>query len=216
MIQRTLNGVLLLIALAGIYYTWQTRSELGRVRAEYDTLANEFGSLEVRNPEKFYVRRIKTEEPYDFAWRFYHPDQVALQTRASSLSGSSSSSRSQSPAHQGIVRVRFRFSESGLGVFITRNHGSSTFGMGNVAFAEFLQSRWDELRIEAIGEGEPHESDINEVMTFLTVRIPESLVKEAKASLGNAYRDIPENNIFVLQIGTPKAFHKAEESDGPE
>lgn len=216
MTRRLFNSVLLLIALAGIFQTWQTRSQLRHVRAEYDALANEYGLLEIRDPKKFYVRRTETDDPYNFAWRFYQPDQVALKTRTSSLSGGSGSSHSPSPAQEGIVRVRFRFEESGMGVFVKRNFGSSTFGMGNAELGEFLRTHWDELQIEAIGENETHEADVLEVMTFLSVRVPESLAAEAKATLGKSYRNVPDNEVLVLQIGTPEGFQQAEERDGSE
>ena len=78
MLRRLAHVTLFAIAAAGFVLMLQARSELAVVRTEYDELAAEFGELNIVDPDKFYVARINTEDPRDFAWRLYKPDQVGL------------------------------------------------------------------------------------------------------------------------------------------
>lgn len=215
MTQRVINGTLLLIAVVGIVDLLRARSELRGIRAEHDRLADRFGAVDVEDPEKFYIRRINTGEPFHFAWRFYQPDELEIETRRRGLHGNTGWSRSSGRHGEGIMRLRFRFEETGLRVFNKTTSGSSTSGFGNPALAEFLKTHWDALQVDVIADEGTVEADPEQILKFLSIRIPESLLAEAQEAIGRAASDPKNNTLFDLRVGTVDAWQNAEQSDEP-
>lgn len=216
MIQRFINLALLLIAVAGFIATYRARAELRTARAEHDSLAAQYGTLDVEDPGKFYVVRLATNDPMHFAWRFYYPDNLAIETRTSTVSGSSSRATHWSgPADEEIVRVRFRYDDWNLLVFTQRSAGSSTFGIGDRAMAEFLKKHWDELQFGVIGEGETVAAKPDRVLKFLSIRIPESLARSANEEFGRQVFQLPPRPLIDFRVGTADAFKSAQQTGAP-
>lgn len=215
MIPRLINLTLLLLAAVGFLFTFRARSELRTVRGEHDRLAAQFGTLDVEDPEKYYVVRIDTGDPMHFAWRIYRPDKLRMETRATSMSGSSRARSSSGPAGEEIVRVRFRIDEWGMRVFSKRQGSSSTFGLGDPRTDGFLKKHWEELDIEVMGDGEAVEATTDQVLKLLSIRVPDSLAAQANQEIGRQVFQMPPQPIMIFRMGTREAFQEADKKQSP-
>lgn len=215
MITRCINLLLLLLAAVGFLYTFRARSELRKVRGEHDLLAAQFGTLDVEDPEKYYVVRIDTGDPMHFAWRIYRPDKLQLKTRASSIGGGSNSWSLSGPAGEEIFRIRFRIDERGMRVFSKRQGSSSTFGLGDPQTDGFLKKHWEELDIEVMGDGEAEEAATDQVLKLLSIRVPESLAAQANQEIGRQVFQMPPQPIMIFRMGTREAFQEADKKQSP-
>lgn len=205
MITRIVNLTLCLVVIVGLVSTWQARSQRNTLRQEHDALAARFGSLDVRNPDKLYLTRLVSDDPYQFLWRMYCPEQLPIGSEYQSYSGSGSS-RSSGDGGEHIVRVRFRFEEAGIGLFVKQAGSATTTGIGNPAFGEFLQTHWDELKVQAMPVGESQEIEVDQVIKLVSIEIPESLLPEARKALGRHSPDAKIEPVLQYRMGTPEAF----------
>lgn len=202
---RIINLAICLITVVGLVYTSRARSQRNLLRQEHDALAAQFGSLDVQDPDRFYLTRVATDDPYQFAWRIYCPEQADVETHQQGMGGSGSAG-SSGVGGERIIRVRFRWKESGAGIFVKSIGGSTTSGIGNRGFADFIQAHWDELQIQVMPIGESREFDLDQVIELLSVEIPKPLHSEARKLLGRRSADANIEAVLHVRIGTPEAF----------
>jgi hypothetical protein len=195
MVLKTVNAVLLLTALVGVYFAIRAGSQMRQLRAEYGLLAAEVGSLDVQpvNDDKLHLVAIKTDDPLDFAWQIYVPGGFNLRWTERVGSGSSGSSGSTTTdPYFDLVRVRLRQqSDGGWQIWMKHRSGSSRFGV-SPREAKLLQRR-DLLTIEQIGTGGAVILDGQQVGTMLRL----------------SPRDAGDSEpLLEIRIGSQQAFEK--------
>jgi hypothetical protein len=212
MVLRSLNLFILLSIAVGAYLLVSARAEQHEVRQEYDLLVGKVGLLEITDETKIHIAALKTDDPFEFAWRVYIPKGVALKRTTKSITGGSSTGYPRdSDGSEVVWRTRLRFNREKLQIFNKYSHGSSLTGSGNKKVVAFLKAHADELRIEHLAEDGPASYDAHQVLTLLKIEIPEHLRDDAlKVWKRSATKDTKLPPFFQVQIGTKAAFAAAE------
>ncbi|KAA5539625.1 hypothetical protein FYK55_23960 [Roseiconus nitratireducens] len=205
--QRALNPLLILIAVAGLVATVVDHRRQAPIAAEYRQLSAAMGTLDITDPDRFIIRRLKTEDPFDFAWRFYRPADTNLMTRVQFFSGASSSTAGGSQGEV-LLRVRLRFEDLGMRVFFKHGSGSSTSGVGNAELGKFVRSHWEDLDIQVTEVGEQIELPLDETVTLLRISVPDRLLEDLDDSVRDRLKRYTSREIKVV-LGTPDALAKA-------
>ena len=207
---RTINFLLCVAILGGLWQFAGVQSKLAKLRSEHDRLAGQYGVLDIKDPEKFYVKSVPTENEKDFLWRIYRPAGLQLSYRCvSGTGGSSSGSSTTSNAVEELFRIRFIHIDSQLQIHILRDSGASCSSMGDGKLNRCLENQWSKLEVETIADGQySHE----EIMRLLTIRAPPALVAElSKQKRGKRYEQLADTPMFEASIGTDKAYAKEED-----
>lgn len=198
---RSLDLVLLLMALVGGILAFQTGRQQSCLRVEHERLSRITGDLPISDASKVHVRALETGEKLHFAWRVYLPPNYQLEMRY----GSGTSSSWRSDACQFIARVRFRENEQGLlQVYTSFSGGSGCMSLGDRSLAELLCDHWDNIQVEQLGANDlvAIERDLSAV--FLRLTLPDELRVESREKLPPGIRERYVPTLFELQLG-PKA-----------
>ena len=89
---RIVDSALLIAAIVGAWYAWPIQSEAGQLHAKRMDLQRRVGEMPIKDPSKYHVLMLKSENPLEFRWRVYCPAKNAalLSTESRSSRGSSS------------------------------------------------------------------------------------------------------------------------------
>jgi len=216
---RILNAILLAIIVAGIYFLIRDHETLATVCARRDHLAARYGLLEIEDPEKYLVTRIDTGDPAHFLWRCYYPKQINVTERLEIGHNGSSQviGRSSTVAGEFLHRCRFNFDQSRITVHVMGRRGGGRQQVANGEFAQFLKDHWEELEFDLLGQNGTVEVSTDEVLNFITIRIPQSLLADLKQSgLHRAHvKNLLSRSgvLFEMRYGTQKAFDILKESE---
>ena len=214
--KSVLNGLLILAASVGILMLaseWQTLSQLQR---ECDRLSDRYGYLDIKDPNKFSVMRLKTGDPWEFTWRVYRPSVQDMRYRITSgtgsvQSGTNSSSTGLQPS-ESIVRYRFLPEEDHIDLHRITESGSGRMSIGDSQLTSFLKDNWEELEFLPIENGE---HAIDEPLPFLTIRIPDLLL-DALLEQQPWHKRLADRPLIEIVIGTGQAFDQLDaEKENP-
>ncbi len=177
---RLLDLILLIAALIGGYFAWQTGQERSRLEGQYERLSRKTGDLRITDPLRVHVLALDTGDPLHFAWRVYLPANYQANLQRT---GGSSSSWSSDP-QEFIARVRFLEDEQGvLNVYTSFKGGSSRASVGGPELAELLRGRWEEIQVEQLGAVEMAAIAPDQSARLLRLTLPETLEQEALEKL---------------------------------
>lgn len=196
---RVVDGVLLLVIVAGGALAGRAAWEQSRLGAEYRRLASKTGELPIPDAAKVVVSAWETGEPLHFAWRVYLPPNYRLSVWHSDGSFSSSG---QSAAVESIARVRFREDEPGCLHVYTRFSGSaSRMQLDGPALADLLRNRWHEIEVDQLGAGGPVVLDADQPARLLRLTLSQRLQDDARTALPDGSRERHVPVLFELHLG---------------
>jgi hypothetical protein len=144
----TVDGILLILTIVGVYYAWPVQYEAGRLHAMRVELEQRVGKMQINDPAKYHVMLLKTENPMKFRWRIYIPEKIdtTLTAESRSLGGSSTSTSGftskQRAAVEGLVIVTLQMSQDNSSLEIrTSFRVSNTRGLGSMIVQQMVNSR---------------------------------------------------------------------------
>lgn len=218
MFARTVNSVLGLAMAIGAILTLCLQPKLEFSKLEVKRLESTFGSAEIPDPDKFYIRRIPTEDPFIFVWRVFVPQnsQICLQYEmvTGHTSGQPRPSRLQRHGDMilrleirqdpwGCIRTEFTHTNRGL------PRGLCRIENGLEAFFENI----DRHSLSVAGEGVTEEFSRTEVVELIRMEAKQDLIAEidlADRTGSGASQTLRRPT--VIRLGFPEAFEKEEES----
>lgn len=204
---RVLN-LLLIVATAGaLILLVGQRRDLAQLQAEHDRLAAEYGALDVRNPGKYLVARVDTDDPHHFAWRVYFPADLQIDHHHGFTAGGRIGGSSIHPhAAEHLHRYRFEFTPEHLAVHLLDRGGGGRVSLGDRALRDFLAEQWDNLDFEILAESETVAVSTDKPLPFLVIRIPKQLRDELTERVGErkAARYLKQP-LFEAVYGTKEA-----------
>jgi hypothetical protein len=178
--RRFFQLCLLGFILTGMFLAWRTGQQRSAARSEYERLARLTGDLSLTDPNQLHVLALETGEPLHFAWRIYLPPRCRITVKHDG--GSSSSGYSD--AQHLIARVRFREHPPGrLQIYTRFGGGSSQMGFGDESLSGFLRGKWDQVRVEQLGEGQTALVELGKEAVLLRLMLPDELVAQASQEI---------------------------------
>ena len=204
---RTLNLLLVLAILCGVVLLVRRTGKLNVLRAEHTRLSAEFGALDVKNPSKYLITRVKTDDPMHFLWRCYYPAGLRVEERCSFGTPNGGGSTNYSDAGEYIHRVRFSMAENRIRAHLADRGGGGSQSVSNAKLVMFLKEHWNELEINVLAADGTVEIETDRALEFLTIRIPKDLLPELEQRAGKRLADRYRNVPFYQAIyGTPDAM----------
>ncbi len=176
--------VLIVVGAVQFVRVQATLSELHRAQARIVQLV---GEMKIDNPDAMHLKALETEQPWQWTWRVYRPENVSgtiSYVLGSSGSGGSSGFGGQLAEFMG--RVAMTKQKSGHMAIYSNFMGSSSLAsFGSPEFAEYLQAHRDELIVEQAGKDEITQiaSGDPPVMLF-RLSLPPQLAEEARQKFG--------------------------------
>lgn len=196
---RYINLFVCFAVLSGVMLYIPAQFKLVNLRKERERLLARHGVLDVKNPNKFYVKRVQTMNEKDYLWRIYRPGGSNLHHKEVSFVGQESGSLGTIvDGREFLYRCRFVLTNSGIEIHSIGGHGTS----GGKWFAEFIEEHWSELEIDVIANGE-HSAD--KVLRLLTIRIPPPLVAELMKKDALSYKYFQSSPMFEVSYWTDVA-----------
>ena len=203
---RLLNVLLFVVIGVGVVMLVGQRVHLHELLAEHGPLAHKYGVMEIKDDSKFYVRRIKGEEP-DFVWRVYRPQVTTFERHTeTALSGSGYSSDRGAPlqAREDVYRAHFELTDDEVALhWIVGDTGGQTplAPLAKKLFAD----HYDELEFRIAEDGE-HDSE--EPLILLGVHVPEPLLKKLVDERPFILNQLKEAPLVEISIGTTPAYER--------
>jgi hypothetical protein len=207
-VTRFVNLLLLIAIVVGAVNLVRLRQQHAALDDEHRRLADRYGALDVKDPAKYLVTRIETGDPTHFLWRCYCPAGLRMEERCSLGSGMKSSGSSQfAEAGEHLYRCRIELGEEFLRVHTMDRGGGGLVGSGPASYVAFLKDHWDELDIESLAAEGTVELSTDEVLPFLTIRIPEHLRPELVRRTGKQFaQGTTIQTVVQMVYGTREAF----------
>jgi hypothetical protein len=213
-VTRFINLLLLLAIVAGAVNLVRLQRQHAALDVEHRRLAERYGTLDVKDSAKYLVTRIETGDPTHFLWRCYIPAGLPIEERCSLGGGGKSTGGTHfADAGEYLYRCRIDLSKESLRVHIMDRGGGGLFGSGSPSLVAFLKDHGDELDIEVLAAEGTVEIATDEVLQFLTIRIPERLQPELVQRTGNR-----TSIVVQMMHGTKEAFQAfdaAQAEDSP-
>ena len=211
---KIFNLLLLCLTAFGGVHLFRLQRAVGPLRAEYARVSARHESIEVKNPQNYYVSWVETGDPMAFEWYCYQPPAVsyvsrihqgAIEYTRGTLQGSPNGDGS-------FHRIAFGFRDGSVRYYWKRNRTGSSVMTVSPEFADFLQSHWGELRITALARGESAvEFPPDAVLDFLTIEVPPQLKDELEAAVGERMaEEVMSDPIFRLSLSSEDALIAAE------
>jgi|GEM_PF-5717187 len=208
---RITNSLLIATIIVGVGMLVRQHAFVRDLRTERNRLGAKYGILSIKDPSKFYVRRIETDEPTtNFCWRIYCPAGVSTQHATVWGIGESSSGTGGTKGEgEFVFRCRFVLDNGALELHSLRTNGSERTNFGDPELAKFVVEHWDELTVEPIADGAYGKE---EVLSFLTVRIPPPLLDEYQSQHPGKYEPLGQKPFFQSTYGSQQAFEEEEQA----
>lgn len=205
---RTLNLLILIVAIAGIVMSVRIFPKHQRLQEKYRQLSKVVAEFDSEDGQIAAIS-LTTNEEMHFAWRVSLPEGDQFITQSELVTGSWGSMQTQSG--ESTFRVRLRREKENMRVFV-KSAGSSTSGIGPKRFADFIEQRWGEFLIETVPEGQQANSDSDEILTLLKVTVPERLLDQLADASGRPIERLASQPLILVRVGTPAAFEREKKS----
>ena len=204
---RILNILLLIAIIGGIVLSVKRTSKLGALQAEHDRLAAQYGALDVKDPTKFLITRIETDDPQHFMWRCYYPAELKVNERTGFRSANLGGSTTYSNSGEYLHRVRFDLRSDHVRVHHAGRGGGGQLYALNAREVNFLKDHWNDLEFQVLASEGTVEVDPSEPLEFLTIRIPKDLMPEFQKRVGRRTSNKRKNKpYFTMVYGTNEAM----------
>jgi hypothetical protein len=198
--RRIVEGSLIVVVLIGGTLAWYTGRERGRLTQHYERLVLMVGDPPMKDASKVHVLALDTGDPRHFAWRVYLPPPYNL--TFNDRSGSLWTTSIGSP--ESIFRVRFRQDAQGDMELYEQFGGMSTqSSFGTTELGEFLQGRWEKVKVEQLGAPEVAVLDPDQPAVLLRLTLADDLLDEARKKLPPEAQQVNIPVLFDLNLGPP-------------
>lgn len=174
---RTLNILLLMIALVGAFFAWYARSEYDATRRQHARLTAKVGRLPIKDATKVHVRAFESDNPLEFKWQIHVPAGFNGEWRLEYPRGSSSSMGTNQRPRTAFVRVRFRKIDGQWHMWSKHMNGSSIVDVKSGELLEHPES----LRFQQFGKGEVKVLAADQVATLLKITTEQGPLGEEPA-----------------------------------
>jgi hypothetical protein len=107
-LDRTIDGLLLLLALLGGYWAIQSNTQLSFLSKDVTRMETKVGALEIVDPDKIHILALETDSPLEYAWRIYVPAKYPFGIKefvGSNFSTGTSSANSKPREFVGRLRL---------------------------------------------------------------------------------------------------------------
>jgi hypothetical protein len=206
---RLLNVLFLFLISAGLVRLMTRNQVFRHFTVENQRLAAKVGELDVKDPSKYLIKRLATDDPMEFLWLCYDPNQ-AIELRMDSSSGGRSSTWSSAVVpNEKLRRCRFDVKNGSLSIHFLQSSGgsSSTSISSDSRHISFLCEHWSELDFNFVANNGPQEIDANQVVTLVEIRIPEHFRDEFNGIAGQSRSQVPsEPWRMKIEYGSKEAF----------
>ncbi len=183
-----LDWLLVAAIIVGSVSFVRVQTGLMPLQREHARIVAEVGTLEIEDDQQAHVRAIDTQNPWQWAWRVYLPDNAKGSLRYSiGDSGSGGSLGYGSSAQQFIARVSLNEVQDGrLGLYV-RFLGSSGFSsFATPAFSQFIREHRQQLNIEQFAAESTERMNAGDPPArFFRISLPDDLAREAKQKFPN-------------------------------
>ena len=204
---RVFNVLFVVAILCGVVLLVNRTSKLNLLRAEHARLSAEFGVLDVKDPSKYLVTRIETDDPMHFLWRCYYPAGLKVNERCGFGMPNSGGMTNYSNSGEYLHRVRFEMHEKRVRAHLADRGGGGSRSVPNAKLVQFLKEHWSELDVQVLAADGTVEIDTDRALEFLTIRIPKDLLPELEQRAGKRIADRYRDARFYQAIyGTPEAM----------
>lgn len=203
---KFLNTILILIILvAGAKLVMQGR-EYRALAQERKQLVEKLDGFHVRDPSKYLVQSVDTDDPMLFMWRVHKPGGFETGYLGKypwgkpDIFGAGGSLENKLE----LVSVRFEFDEDLLWVDMQTARGGCRSRTHDTTLVAICQQHWDDLEIEVSGQEAAVEIDTNQEVVLLSVKIPKELLNklETEKTFGKDLdRRFPSDLIYRISFG---------------
>ena len=205
---RIFNILLVIAILCGVVLLVKRTSKLKVLRAEHSRLSADYGVLDVKDPSKFLITRIETNDPMHFLWRCYYPAGLRVNERVGFGKFSGGGMTNFSGSGEYLHRVHFQFRDGRIYADIGDRGGGGSQGTAQHAgLIAFLKEHWSDLEIKVLAADGTVAIPPDQALEFLKIEIPEKLMPEFEQRAGKPIADRYRNHPFYRALyGTPKAM----------
>jgi len=169
-----------------------------QLKAEHDRLAEQYGVLQVNDPNKYLIRFTESESALrELNWRVYQPPlDTGLAAVFTGTPWGRVVSIDPDDGDYGDLRIsaKFRFQDGTARVFLVIGNYGYAGPIKPRVLAPFFEEYWEEFEFEILGDEEPLEFEPDQILKVLTIRIPERLLQHLPESL-------PQEQIDQLSNG---------------
>lgn len=208
MVRSLWQYLLVGLMVLGLWRLVQDRRELTGLRMEANRLEALVGAIDLDDPSRIHVVTVADDGPNELLWRVFLPAEHTWTTNLHRGSGgwnSHSRYSSSSPADM-LVRFRVTESEKGWTSFLVHGNGSHSTSMSD-ELGEFLDEHWRELQIQIAGSDGELNLGTDQVVTLLSVEVPERLIDLAENDLRpHEVKGLRDDPIIKIEIGSEEAF----------
>ena len=174
---KFLNTILILIILVTGAKLVMQGQEYRALSQERNQLLEKLDGFRVRDPGKYLVQAVDTDDPMLFMWRVHKPGGFETEYWAEfgrdfcdfGCGGSWKSELER-------VSARFEFVGDKLYVDIQTARGGHRARVGGAELVPIFQQHWDDLEIEILGQGGAVEIDVNQEVVFMHITVPNELL----------------------------------------
>jgi hypothetical protein len=176
------------------------------------------GTIDMEDPSRVHVVNVPEDGPNELTWRVFLPADHKWTTNVHRGSGgwnSHSRSASSSPTDM-LVRFRLLETENGWTTFLVHGSGSNSTSMQK-EMGEFLDEHWNELQIEIAGSQGQLDVKTDDVVTLLTIEVPDELLDLAESNLSRyEVEQLRDGPTIKIEIGSDEAFVRRAEQEKNE
>ena len=177
---RAISILLGLTILVGGVLVIRAQTRLSHLQREYQRLTAIYGTFEIKDPDKFYLKQLVTENEKDFLWRIHTPPGLDLIDHIKKGIGSHAQLFCNTEdGGESLLRCGLFMTDSGFEAQLISEVSTRSCSGLNKQYSDFLDEHWNDLEIATINDGE---YPADEVMQLLTIRIPPCLLYTSDAA----------------------------------
>ena len=200
-----IDGVLLAIVITGAWYAWPIQREAGRLHAKRMELQRIVGEMPIKDPTKYHVMLLKSENPLEWRWRIFVPAGIDT-LLATDCSPDGSSSRSgftggSQSAQEGLLTATISQTDAGNLVQIKirarsrHSNGTITTHVRGDTMQQMVSDK-DTSSWQIAGRDGVEIISSDQVVSLLAIELPE--------------KDAPKRAGFLnIRVGTQEVIDKS-------
>jgi len=183
---KFLNIILILILLVAGGRLLMRSQEYRTLAQERKQLIEKLDGFRVRDPSKFLVKMVDTDDPRLFMWRVYKPSGFEASYLGCFGGGAAAVFDSGLGSGSKFARVSVRFELVGSEFYIDMQAigVGHRFKVYDRELATIYQYYWEDLEIEVLGQDSQVEMDVNQKVDLLQITVSDKLVAKLEAKFG--------------------------------
>lgn len=178
---KWLDGVLIGLTILGSVFFVRVQSQLAELHKAQARIVAAVGEMKIQDPSVAQIKALETNQPWQWAWRVYLPDNSNGTLTYQVGQGSSGSLGFASSQQEFIARLSLTQLKDGrLGLYNRFEGGCSFSSFGTKEFGDFLREHRDELEIEQLGsQGAEQLKAGGPTVVFFRLKLSDELARQA-------------------------------------